>query len=169
MIGSTQPSAGGAGSRLSADTASGRLEELVSSLTRLASRERLRRSLIADGSALSPTDAWLMRYLCERGPARMSELAAWQGVDRSTMTTEIRRLERAELVARETDPDDRRAVIVRPTPAGRAAHEANRAAAAAVITDILATWTEAERDQLIRSFDRFVSGIAEYLEGAGRE
>lgn len=152
---------------ISARDASEHLEDLVSALSRLSSRTRLRRSLIAPGSALSPTDAWLVRHLCERGPARMSALSAWQGVDRSTMTTQVHRLEKAGLVVRGTDPADRRAIIVCATAAGHAAHDANRAAATAVLTGILQSWTEAERQQLVASLDRFVAGVARYVDGPG--
>lgn len=164
MIGSDQLSAGGGGATLSARAASERLEDLVSALSRLSTRARLRRSLAAEGSELSPTDAWLVRYLCERGPARMSVLAAWQGVDRSTITTQVSRLERAGLVVRQTDPTDRRALIVGPTPAGLEVHEANRAAATEVLTEILASWSDQEREHLVTSLDRFVAGVERFVD-----
>lgn len=167
MIGSVQPSSNDQPEKLSARDASERLEELMSGLTRLSTRSRLRRSLVAQGSELSPTDAWLVRHLCEHGPARMSTLAAWQGVDRSTMTTAVRRLEKAGLVARDTDPADRRAIVVCATPAGHAAHRANCEAATAVLTQILASWSDAEREQLVASLDRFVAGVGRYVDGDG--
>lgn len=167
MIGSDQPptATDAAPTPISARDASEQLEDLVSALTRLVTRARLRRSLIAEGSELSPTDAWLVRYLCERGPARMSALAAWQGVDRSTMTTQVGRLEKAGLVTRATHPADRRAVVVCATATGHEAHGANRAAATGLLTQILASWTDAERTTLVTSLDRFVAGVAHYIDG----
>ena len=48
--------------------------------------------------ALSATDAWLLGRITDTGPVRLSALADWQEVDRSTMTTQVRRLERLGLV-----------------------------------------------------------------------
>ena len=61
-------------------------------------------------------------------PVRLSELAEWQEVDRSTMTTQVRRLETMGLVARASDPRDGRAVLSRHPRRGRAppAYEADR-------------------------------------------
>lgn len=145
-----------------------RLEGLVSALTRLSTRARLRRSMVSASSELSPTDAWLVRFLCDRGPARMSALATWQDVDRSTMTTQVGRLEKAGLVERGPDPKDRRAVVVCATEAGYAVYQANRAAATTLLTQILSDWTDAEREHFVAALDRFVAGVTRHVEGQDR-
>ncbi len=93
----------------------------------------------------------------------MSDLALWQSVDRSTMTVQVGRLERAGLVAREPDPHDRRAVVVAVTNAGRTAYERNSAAARALVSTIVAEWTPAERDRFVESLDLFVRDVEAYL------
>jgi DNA-binding MarR family transcriptional regulator len=55
-------------------------------------------------------------------PLGMSELADFSAVDRTTMTRTVDQLVAASLVVRETPPEDRRQVLLRATPDGRAAN-----------------------------------------------
>ena len=57
-------------------------------------------------------------HLWEAGPQRPTELMRVFDTDSASMTRSVQRLERAGLVSREADPDDRRATRVRSTPAG---------------------------------------------------
>src|SRR3954451_1664903 len=99
-------------------------ERAVPMLGRWFTRSDVKRSMLADAEPnLSWTDAWLLGRIADTGPVRLSELAEWQEVDRSTMSTQVRRLEHLELVERESDPRDGRAVLVRATRAGVARHQ----------------------------------------------
>ena len=62
----------------------------------------------------------ILMTLQERGPMRMTALAAHQCVRTPTITVAIRRLEKLGLVDRSGDPTDLRAVVVRITPQGHA-------------------------------------------------
>src|SRR5881628_3464551 len=53
------------------------------------------------------------------GPIGIGALAAAEGVSAPTMSRLVDGLERDGLVARGSDPDDARGVLVRPTPKGR--------------------------------------------------
>ncbi|WOX25121.1 MarR family winged helix-turn-helix transcriptional regulator [Streptomyces solicathayae] len=64
---------------------------------------------------LYPGQEFLMMRLWEGGPARQSELIKEMGLDPSTMTKMLQRLEQAGHVRRSPDPADRRAVLVEPT------------------------------------------------------
>lgn len=66
---------------------------------------------LAQGSVLTT--------LLDHGPLRMGELADRERVRMPTATNLVLRLERTGLVAREPDPDDRRAVLVDITVDGR--------------------------------------------------
>ena len=123
------------------------LHRLFSGLSRLASRMRLRNAMHPGIRNLAQTDAWLLSHLAATGPARMSALAEWQAVDRSTMTAQVKRLERAGLARRHTDPTDRRASIVALTREGKAACDEIRRFA-----DTLTNW------YVRRSRDRFWEG-----------
>ncbi len=74
--------------------------------------------------------------LLDKGPIRMTDLAAHERVRTPTTTVAIRRLEKVGLVKRSRDPSDLRAVLVDITPLGRAVHGeslANRRAALATM------------------------------------
>src|SRR3954471_516462 len=99
------------------------MERAVPMVVRWFTRSDVRRAMLADAEpALSATDAWLLGRITDTGPVRLSALADWQEVDRSTMTTQVRRLESMGLVGRAVDPADGRAVLIGATAAGAARH-----------------------------------------------
>ncbi|MFI6983998.1 MarR family winged helix-turn-helix transcriptional regulator [Embleya sp. NPDC050154] len=67
---------------------------------------------------LSLTQLRVLGILRDRRP-RMSDLAAFLGLDKSTLSGLIARAERRGLLTRGADPDDKRAVVVLITDAGR--------------------------------------------------
>ncbi|AZM62180.1 MULTISPECIES: MarR family winged helix-turn-helix transcriptional regulator [unclassified Streptomyces] len=67
---------------------------------------------------LSFTQLRVLGILRDRRP-RMTELACFLGLDKSTMSGLIDRAERRGLVTRDRNPEDRRVVDVVITPAGR--------------------------------------------------
>ena len=76
----------------------------------------------------------ILLTLIDRGPIRMTDLAAHERVRTPTTTVAIRRLEKLGLVERSRDPSDLRAVLVDITSRGLAVHReslANRRAALA--------------------------------------
>ncbi|WP_345382666.1 MarR family winged helix-turn-helix transcriptional regulator [Pseudonocardia yuanmonensis] len=125
--------------------AAGALERAVPMLVRWFTRSDVKRSMLADAEPnLSWTDAWLLGRITDTGPVRLSELADWQEVDRSTMTTQVRRLEILGLVDRDADPRDGRAVLVSATRAGAARHRRTKQTARSLYEKVLADWTDDE-------------------------
>ncbi|MFB2579610.1 MarR family winged helix-turn-helix transcriptional regulator [Herbiconiux sp. P15] len=133
------------------------IQASLSTVLRWSTRSDNRRSLHhSEGAALTSTDAWLLEYIATSGPVRMSALAEWLSVDRSTITTEVRRLEEAGLVVRAPDESDRRAVLVSATPEGAEALRLHLEAAQAVYTTLVGKWSEHDRTELARLLERFV-------------
>jgi DNA-binding MarR family transcriptional regulator len=89
------------------------VNELLSQATVLLSRHLL------DRTGLSPTASAVLYRLHAEGPVRLTALASSVEVSQPSMTQLIQRLERKGLVARLTDPDDRRAALVTVTDGGR--------------------------------------------------
>ena len=119
------------------------LERAVPMLVRWFTRSDVKRAMLADADpTLSWTDAWLLGRITDTGPVRLSQLADWQEVDRSTMTTQVRRLENLGLVDRDTDPRDGRAVLVSATRTGAARHRRTKQTARALYEELLADWSE---------------------------
>ncbi len=74
--------------------------------------------------ALSSTESHLLTYLRSYAPAPISELVRVFGIKQSTFTSMLDRLEKAGLVRREVNPDDRRSFLIHITDEGRALAEA---------------------------------------------
>jgi DNA-binding MarR family transcriptional regulator len=84
----------------------------------------LRRARVSDvDSGLSPERLSLLSVLVYAGPRTMGDLARAEQVTRPAITRIVDALEDAGLVSREQVATDRRTVLVRTTPAGRAVLE----------------------------------------------
>ncbi|MGE2833615.1 MarR family winged helix-turn-helix transcriptional regulator [Mycobacterium sp. SMC-4] len=97
--------------------------------------------------------ARLLSTIDDQGEARISDLAALDHCSQPTMTTQVRRLEEAGLVARTSDPQDARAVLIRITPAGVTALQQVRADRGAVIDPYLERLSDHDRDDLTKAVD----------------
>jgi DNA-binding MarR family transcriptional regulator len=115
------------------------------------------------GAALSPVDEHLVRTVLAKGPVRVTDLAVWQGVDKSTITPQVRRLEERGLIKRSADPADRRAVLLSVTAKGRRTCERMDAAAVAFISDALHDWSEKDRTTFASLFGRFADDLSHVL------
>ena len=124
------------------DTAelAGRLRLAVTRLAR-----QLRQT--ADGD-LTPTQASVLATLSASGPLALGELAELERVASPTITKVIGLLHHKGLVAKLTDPGDRRFVRVSLTPQGDALLERTRARKTAWLARQLHDLTDDERAQL---------------------
>jgi len=145
------------------------VESALSTILRWSTRADNRRMLHdSTGAALSSTDSWLLEKVVVAGPLRMSKLAGWMAVDKSTITTEIRRLEKAGLVTRRSDPTDRRAVLVTATDEGRTAIATHRQLAQDVYETLVGKWTVEDRTEFARLLGRFVDELSWVTDAVAR-
>ena len=110
----------------------------------------------------TPTEVWLLEVLAADGPMRMSELAEWHKVDRSTVTAQVKRLVAQGWAERGADPGDRRAVTVAITGEGRAAIDATFARETATLDRALAAWNDDEVAELSQLLSRFAAALDDY-------
>lgn len=88
----------------------------------------LRRLRVEDESlGISAPRLSALSVLVFGGPRRIGDLADAEQVEPPTMTRLVDALEREGYVTRSPDPDDRRAVVIRPTPSGTRALKKGRA------------------------------------------
>ncbi|MEV6653076.1 MarR family transcriptional regulator [Streptomyces sp. NPDC051219] len=99
---------------------------------------------------LEPAAYGLLVRLEETGRQRATELAAYFGVGKATMSRQLRALEDLGLVAREPDPADGRAFLVRLTEEGRARFLRVRDARRSRYMRKLAGWDRGEVAELAR-------------------
>lgn len=116
------------------------------SITRMA--RRLRQE---SGSGLTPSLAAALATIERHGPLGPSALAAAERIQRPTATRIVARLQEDGLVAREADPSDGRACLVRITPEGRALLRGLRTRKTAFLARRLESLNARERADLERA------------------
>ena len=149
------------------------VRQAAARLTWWTSRGDVRRRLLGAAGELSANDAWLLGTIAEAGTMRVSEVARMQGVDKSTISPQLRRLEQRGLLTRTTDPADGRVVLVTATDEGHRLHRELDASGAAVFADALQEWPDDDvavlADLLTRLADHLtVDGGADGTRGRRR-
>jgi DNA-binding MarR family transcriptional regulator len=97
---------------------------------------------------ISPALARLLAQIEESQPVRIGDLARADQCSQPTMTTQVRRLEHLDLVRRQGDSADGRAVLITVTPAGRQVLADMRRIRAAAVAPMLERLDETERENL---------------------
>ncbi len=98
------------------------------------------RNAMDEWAGLNATDMECLRLLFLKGIATPSELARHTGLTSGATTAMLDRLEKAGLIERRPNPDDRRGTLIAPAKSG---------------TDKVASWFESARkaqDELISSY-----------------
>src|ERR1700739_1774122 len=93
----------------------------------------------------------ILLTLIDRGPIRMTELAAHERVRTPTTTVAIRRLEKLGLVRRSRDQSDLRAVLVDITDKGLAVHRESLANRRAALAAMLSQLSEDDLELLTKA------------------
>ncbi|MFI0900044.1 MarR family winged helix-turn-helix transcriptional regulator [Streptomyces sp. NPDC020983] len=112
---------------------------------------------------LEPAAYGLLVRLQEAEPERATDLASYFGVGKATMSRQLRALEDLGLVAREPDPADGRAYLMRLTPEGRARFARVRDARRAAYVHRLAAWAPSDRADLARLLHALNESTADIL------
>ena len=71
-----------------------------------------------NGDRIDRIALMVLGNLARCGPSRLGAVAEWTGLDPSTVSRQVADLEKAGLLAREADPEDRRAVLLKATAEG---------------------------------------------------
>src|SRR5665213_216465 len=98
-------------------------------------------------------------YVHTDGSFRVSELAERLGIDAPAVTRKVQQLERLGFVARDADPEDKRATRIRLTSSGEETLQLVLAAHKRRLARLFAKWTAEE----LRSFASSMSRFAEVL------
>lgn len=102
--------------------------------------------------------------IAEAAPVRPTDLAESLGIDLSTVSRQVRDLERAGLVCRTVDPADQRASRLSLSAEGQAILSRVRAARQDAMRRLLAEWGDADRELLARLMGR----LAEDMQALGQ-
>ncbi|WP_264056662.1 MarR family winged helix-turn-helix transcriptional regulator [Mycolicibacterium frederiksbergense] len=107
--------------------------------------------------------ARLLSTIEDQGQTRISDLAALDHCSQPTMTTQVRRLENAGLVARAEDPGDARAVLIAITEEGRQILSRVRADRSAAINPYLERLDVDDRTALVDAI-RVLRGLLDMAQ-----
>jgi len=134
------------------------VDELAAELQRVLSKlfSVLRRgdaNRATAGGDLTLAQLSILLTLLEKGPIRMTDLAAHERVRTPTTTVAIRRLEKLGLVKRSRDPSDLRAVLVEVTPRGLVQHREALAARRAHLAAMLGHLSADDVETLTKALD----------------
>lgn len=141
------------------------LDESLTAILNWANRHEVQTQVMQRASCTLPlSNVWLLVRIQRSGPCHPSDLATFHGVDNSTITPKLHRLEADGLAIRRPDPDDRRAVLVEATSAGCRLLKRLRRARAAIVEEALAVLSPERRQRILEA----LGDLAGLLEGSGR-
>ncbi|MFE9423662.1 MarR family winged helix-turn-helix transcriptional regulator [Kitasatospora sp. NPDC006697] len=129
------------------------IDTIQRELTAFARRARHKASQLHP--ELSLVTYSMLDLMYERGGCRAADLAAHFLLDKSTVSRQVGALEKLGLVDRETDPEDHRGQILRPSEAGllllREAYEMRRRS----FTERFTGWSDEDLADLARHLVRY--------------
>lgn len=144
------------------DEASQRIEQQMTILLRRV--QSIHISTSSGDMELDRSAYGILCRLADEGPQRLGALATAFGLDPSTITRQVQALERAGMVARTTDHDDRRASILDLTEEGADVLRHTREYRRARLQQVLAHWTDDERrtlGELLHKLNDSIQTLAE--------
>lgn len=124
------------------------IEDDVARLRRVVTRLSRRFNAVARNAGLSPAQASILGTVVRRGPRRVSNLAEAEGVNPTMVSRLVGKLDGDGLVRRGTDTDDRRAVLVEATAAGKELYARVVRERTGLLEANLAKLPQAQRDLL---------------------
>jgi len=125
------------------------------SIAQQALKDHTNRTLADRGGKVTLAQAAILLLLREKDGRYMSEMGQGIGVDNSAMTRLVDRLEKAGLVVRRIDPENRRAISVLLTPEGGEEAAAALTVIKRINEEIRKDYTPAEVD----AFKKILGGI----------
>jgi DNA-binding MarR family transcriptional regulator len=116
------------------------------------------------GDRLDRMALMVLGTLSHCGPSRLSTVAERTGFDASTVSRQVADLEKANLLAREADPDDKRAVLLQATPEGMQMMARLAAGRRKRLERLLDDWTDNDIADLGRLLGRLNEATQKYGE-----
>ena len=122
---------------------------------------QMSRAIARQPGLLTRAEYAVVSVLDHAGPRRLGDVAEADGSDPSTVSRRVAALTERGLVERRPDPCDGRAHQVALTGRGREVLDAERRRRAALVTDALAEWPDADRAHLTRLLVRLGASLGQ--------
>lgn len=142
------------------------IEAAMQAIGRMATLMRSHEKMVARaGVHLDRAGATLLRELSFCGdPLRLRDVADRLGIDSPAVTRKVQQLEKAGLISRSHDPEDRRAFRLVITPAGRVTIDRLMAAKREWLASVLSSWSDKDRARFAGLLERFAHDISNSQE-----
>jgi DNA-binding MarR family transcriptional regulator len=116
------------------------------------------------GPQADANPVFLLAKLVYDGPRRSGELAATLCADPSTVSRQVATLVKQGLVERQADPEDGRASLLVPTPAGVNRVERHRRRRGQAIAPVVSDWAPEDVVQFVHLLRRYVAGLDDHRD-----
>lgn len=113
------------------------------------------RNAVTEWAGLNPTDMECLRLLFLKGVATPSELARHTGLTSGATTAMLDRLEKAGLIERRPNPDDRRGTLITPTNSAAEKAASWFESARNAQDELMSGYSESELEIISDVFERF--------------
>jgi DNA-binding MarR family transcriptional regulator len=131
-------------------------------------RKAFRQTFNDAGHAVTPEEWVLLNRLWARDGQRHAELTESTVRDRTTVTRLLDSMADKGLVRRETDPDDRRGVLIWLTPAGAALQDQLIPVALGLLGRATEGISQRELDNCMKTLSKFQANLLEITEDGER-
>jgi DNA-binding MarR family transcriptional regulator len=113
------------------------------------------RNAVDEWAGHNATDMECLRLLFQKGIATPSELARQTGLTSGATTAMLDRLERADLIERRPNPDDRRGTLIAPTESSAEKVASWFESARQAQDELISSYSESELEIIADVFERF--------------
>ena len=113
------------------------------------------RNAMNEWAGLNATDIECLRLLSQKGTATPTELAKHTGLTSGATTAMLDRLEKAGLIERRPNPNDRRGTLIAPEKSSNAKMAGWFASARKAQDALMSTYSESELEVIADVFERF--------------
>jgi len=114
------------------------------------------RNAVSEWAGLNTTDMECLRLLFLKGIATPSELARHTGLTSGATTAMLDRLEKADLIERRPNPNDRRGTLIAPAQSGAEKAASWFESARKAQDELISSYSESELEIIADVFERFV-------------
>jgi len=113
------------------------------------------RNAMSEWARINPTDMECLRLLFIKGIATPSELARHTGLTSGATTAMLDRLEKAGLIERRPNPDDRRGTLIAPQKSSSEKIASWFESARKAQDELISSYSETELEIIVDIFERF--------------
>ena len=115
------------------------------------------RNAMSEWAGMNVTDMECLRFLFFKGVASPSELSKSTGLTSGATTAMLDRLEKAGLIERRPNPNDRRGTLIAPAPSSTEKAASWFTSARKAQDELISSYSESELEIIADAFERFAN------------